>query len=267
MSLANVVDQIKAIDGAPASASNAASPERLKALAAQFESMLVGQMMQQMRTSMFSDENGKEDGGSAPLADALFAELSLAMAKAGGLGLANSVMTPLTQQIGGAGYTPLDTTIGAGTNREMALQSALGSMSAATPESSPALAGRMSSAYGWRRDPIDDAVKFHHGMDIAMPVGQEVPAPQAGKVTFAGEQPGYGLTVVLDHGGQLTTRYAHLSAIDVRVGDEVQAGQIIARSGASGRVTGPHLHIEVSEAGKTVNPAEKLATYTAVRPQ
>ena len=100
-----------------------------------------------------------------------------------------------------------------------------------------------------------------------MPVGHDVPAPQAGKVTFAGEQAGYGLTVILDHGNQMTTRYAHLSAISVAVGDQVETGQIIAQSGATGRATGPHLHFEVMESGKSVNPAEKLATYTAGRPQ
>jgi murein DD-endopeptidase MepM/ murein hydrolase activator NlpD len=79
--------------------------------------------------------------------------------------------------------------------------------------------------------------------------------------------PGYGTTVVLDHGNNLTTRYAHLSAIEAQVGERVASGQVIARSGATGRVTGPHLHFEVLESGKPVNPEEKLATYAAGRPQ
>ena len=102
---------------------------------------------------------------------------------------------------------------------------------------------------------------------MALPVGHDVPTLQAGTVAFAGEQPGYGLTVLVDHGKNLTTRYAHLSSVDVKAGDPVQTGQVIAKSGASGRATGAHLHFEVTQSGKTVNPAEILATYAAGRPQ
>jgi murein DD-endopeptidase MepM/ murein hydrolase activator NlpD len=80
-------------------------------------------------------------------------------------------------------------------------------------------------------------------------------------VTFAGELSGYGLTVVVEHSDGRATRYAHLSGIDVQVGQEVGAGEVIARSGASGRATGPHLHVEVIDGGKAVNPAEILGNY------
>lgn len=237
--------------------STKADSERLKALAAQFESLLVGQMMQQMRASLFdSDEGG--DKSSAPLADALFAELSLAMSRSGGMGLADAYLPALERQTAEP-LTLAGRAAGEG-NEGIAIPTP-------APIALPSLGGRMSSAYGWRRDPVDSSMKFHRGMDIAMPVGHDVTAPQAGKVAFAGEQPGYGLTVILDHGNQMTTRYAHLSAISAAVGDQVETGQIIAQSGATGRVTGPHLHFEVMEAGKSVNPAEKLATYTAARPQ
>jgi murein DD-endopeptidase MepM/ murein hydrolase activator NlpD len=116
------------------------------------------------------------------------------------------------------------------------------------------LAGRLSSAYGWRRDPIDGTRRFHKGIDVAMPVGQSVPAARDGRVTFAGEMRGYGLAVVIDHGNGLSTRYGHLSAIDVQAGDTVTAGQTIAESGSTGRSTGPHLHFEVLDNGQPVNP-------------
>jgi murein DD-endopeptidase MepM/ murein hydrolase activator NlpD len=116
------------------------------------------------------------------------------------------------------------------------------------------LTGRLSSAYGWRRDPIDGTRRFHKGIDVAMPVGQGVPAARDGRVTFAGEMRGYGLTVVIDHGNGLSTRYGHLSAIDVHAGDTVTAGQTIAQSGSTGRSTGPHLHFEVLDDGQPVNP-------------
>ena len=82
-----------------------------------------------------------------------------------------------------------------------------------------------------------------------MAYGSPVAALAAGTVTFAGERGGYGTTVVVDHGNGRETLFAHLSSFDVRVGDQVDAGQIIARSGNSGRSTGAHLHVEVREGG------------------
>ena len=249
------------IERGPAAAPNQPTPERVKALAAQFESLLVGQMLQQMRASMF--ESGEDDSknDSAPLADALFSELSLALTRSGGLGLADSFVGPLMRETGAASAVaaalPAAGMAGDASTRDLPVD--LPNAPAAT---APFISGRMSSAYGWRRDPIDDSMKFHKGLDIAMPVGNDVPAPQAGRVTSAGEVAGYGLTVVIDH-GSFSTRYAHLSKIDVNPGDAVQAGQVIAQSGATGRVTGAHLHLEVLEHGQSVNPAEKLPTYTA----
>ena len=87
-----------------------------------------------------------------------------------------------------------------------------------------------------------------------MAYGEDVRAAAGGVVRFAGEQGGYGLMVVVDHGDGIETRYAHLSSADVRVGTAVEAGQTIARSGRSGRTTGPHLHFEVRRAGQPVSP-------------
>jgi murein DD-endopeptidase MepM/ murein hydrolase activator NlpD len=240
--------------------------EKIKALAAQFESMLVSQMLKEMRASMFES---KDDGGAGlgPLSDSLFSELSLAISRAGGVGLADSLIAPLSKQT-----FQTDQTVQTDKAKQIRVtdQTAPSDVTAQSDTNlpiNPSLAGRVSSAYGWRRDPIDDSKKFHKGLDIALPVGHPIPAPQSGNVMFAGEQSGYGLTVVIDHGNSLTTKYAHLSSIDVRVGDSIGAGQVIGKAGATGRATGPHLHFEVIESGKTVNPEEKLATYTASRPQ
>jgi murein DD-endopeptidase MepM/ murein hydrolase activator NlpD len=97
-------------------------------------------------------------------------------------------------------------------------------------------------------------MKFHKGIDVAVPVGTDVTSPRDGAVTFAGPMSGYGLTVVVDHGDGLATRYAHLSEINVNVGDGVREGQLLARSGATGRVTGPHLHFEVLSDGRPIDP-------------
>jgi murein DD-endopeptidase MepM/ murein hydrolase activator NlpD len=84
-----------------------------------------------------------------------------------------------------------------------------------------------------------------------------------GRVVFAGEQGGYGQSVVVEHAPGLQTRYAHLSAISVRPGDQVPAGSQVGRVGQSGRATGPHLHFEVLEQGRRVDPATGAARLAA----
>jgi murein DD-endopeptidase MepM/ murein hydrolase activator NlpD len=225
--------------------------EQLKALAAQFEALLVGQMLRDMRQAMFEDEDsGSSGAGAGPLADAMFSELSLALSRAGGLGLGASLFGPLTAEAGVAvdassSNASLDETINA----------APAAFFAPTPLATAPMPGRLSAGFGWRTDPIDGQRRFHNGLDLALPVGQDVPTARAGAVAFAGELPGYGLTVVVKHDDRVSTRYAHLSEILVAPGEVVDAGQSIARSGASGRTTGPHLHFEVLEGGQPVDPA------------
>jgi len=236
--------------GGPSSAGSAQTPEQLRALAAQFESLLLGQMLREMRQSMFDDEENKDNSlGNGPLADTLFAELSVALSRAGGLGLGNSLMGPLMSQAGvpaGADDTGVGMSLPAGLD--------LPDATAAAPLVTAAMPGRVTSAYGWRKDPIDGATKFHKGVDLAMPEGHDVPAARNGRVAFTGDVPGYGLTVVVKHDDRTSTRYAHLSEILVTPGQPVDAGQTIAHSGATGRVTGPHLHFEVLEEGQAVDP-------------
>lgn len=108
--------------------------------------------------------------------------------------------------------------------------------------------GRISSNFGSRWGTI------HEGMDIAMPVGTDVKAADGGKVTFSGVQKGYGNLVIVDHQNGYETRYGHNSKLLVKAGDRVYKGQIIAKSGNTGRSTGPHLHFEVRENGVPVDP-------------
>jgi murein DD-endopeptidase MepM/ murein hydrolase activator NlpD len=234
------------------------TPEQLRALAAEFESLLLGQMLRGMRESMFDSGDGGSDStgfGGGPLGDTLFSELSLAISRAGGLGLGQTLMAPLLAQSGGAGYSgDLTAALGAGMNGVTVPQLDPEPGEAPGASLSEGLPGRISSGYGWRRDPIAGDRRFHQGIDLAVPIGSDVPAARGGTVSFAGDLPGYGLTVVINHDARLATRYAHLSALDVRAGDEVAAGQTIAQSGATGRATGPHLHFEVLEDGKPVDP-------------
>jgi murein DD-endopeptidase MepM/ murein hydrolase activator NlpD len=126
------------------------------------------------------------------------------------------------------------------------------------PIANPAPGAVVTSAFGVRRDPILGVSALHPGIDFRDAVGSNVPATAAGVVTRASRAGGYGNMVEIDHGGGYSTRYAHLSEIDVKVGDKVVRGETIGKSGSTGRSTGPHLHYEVRHNGKAVNPVSFL---------
>jgi murein DD-endopeptidase MepM/ murein hydrolase activator NlpD len=115
-----------------------------------------------------------------------------------------------------------------------------------------------SSGFGMRVDPFLKAPAMHTGLDMRGDTGDPVRATANGTVSHAGPNGGYGKMVEIDHGNDLTTRYAHLSAIDVKVGQSVRIGQIIGRIGSTGRSTGPHLHYETRVDGDPVDPQKYL---------
>lgn len=121
--------------------------------------------------------------------------------------------------------------------------------------------GKLESGFGGRRNPFGGgSYEFHSGQDIDAAVGDPVVSGASGKVTFVGVQNGYGQLIVVDHGGGLTSRYGHLSHIDVTLGQTVERGQFIGRVGSTGRSTGPHLHYEVRINDEPVNPLQYLLT-------
>ena len=111
-----------------------------------------------------------------------------------------------------------------------------------------------ASGYGTRIDPIYKTVKFHSGMDFSANVGTPVYATGNGVVRKAGWEGLYGNCIQIDHGFGYVTRYAHLSKIDVRVGQKVVRGETIGKVGTTGKSTGPHLHYEEMVKGQIVNP-------------
>jgi murein DD-endopeptidase MepM/ murein hydrolase activator NlpD len=114
--------------------------------------------------------------------------------------------------------------------------------------------GRLLSRFGEREDPFSGEGALHSGVDISATMGTPVHAAADGIVSFAEFNSGYGRMVVIDHGGGMNTRYAHLSKFNVIPGQEIRRGEVLGYSGASGRVTSPHLHFEVRLGGAAVNP-------------
>ncbi|MER8475582.1 M23 family metallopeptidase [Mesorhizobium sp. M1163] len=126
------------------------------------------------------------------------------------------------------------------------------------PLANPAPGHSVTSPFGVRTDPILGTAALHSGMDFRAPVGMPAKVTAAGVVVKAGWNGGYGRMVEVDHGNGFVTRYGHLSKIDVAVGQKLYAGDIIGKTGNSGRSTGPHLHYEVRHNGEAIDPLRFL---------
>jgi murein DD-endopeptidase MepM/ murein hydrolase activator NlpD len=122
------------------------------------------------------------------------------------------------------------------------------------PSTLPVASQWNASSYGWRLDPFTGERAMHEGVDFQADVGTPIIAAAAGVVVAAEVHPQYGNYVEIDHGQELTTRYAHASKLLVKPGEIVRRGQKIAEVGMTGRTTGPHLHFEVRYKGSSQNP-------------
>ncbi len=116
----------------------------------------------------------------------------------------------------------------------------------------------LSSTYGWRRHPFHAGPSLHEGLDFAAPLGTPILAASGGVVRTASNHGGFGNLIEIDHGEGLLTRYAHAKVLLVKQGDLVRRGQMIARVGSTGLSTGPHLHFEVRQDDKPVDPRAYL---------
>ncbi len=129
---------------------------------------------------------------------------------------------------------------------------------AAAPSTTKAVAGTATTtktAAEKNNPPAEaDQMQFHKGLDIAVAYGSDVRAAAAGTIIFSGQKGGYGNCVIVSHGNGLATLYGHLSQLISKVNDKVKVGQVIAKSGNSGRSTGPHLHYEVHKNNTPINP-------------
>ncbi|MGL4802095.1 MAG: peptidoglycan DD-metalloendopeptidase family protein [Cetobacterium sp.] len=124
--------------------------------------------------------------------------------------------------------------------------------------SNPLVAMSLTSSFGSRKHPVLKKVLNHAGVDLRAKTGTKVVSAKEGVVTFAGRASGYGKLIIIKHSDGYETRYAHLSQIDVKKGQKISQNQHIALSGATGRVSGPHLHFEIRKNGKIENPLTYL---------
>ncbi len=122
---------------------------------------------------------------------------------------------------------------------------------------------RITSSFGMRTHPITGVYKLHTGVDIGAPMGSQFVAANDGIVTYAGWNTAYGNMVIVDHGGGITTLYAHGSEILVTVGDTIYQGHPILKVGSTGYSTGPHAHFEVRINGDYVEPLDYITSYSS----
>jgi len=139
-------------------------------------------------------------------------------------------------------------------NTELGRLAATRKIALSLPWAAPLASASISSGFGARNDPFLGRPAMHAGIDFRAPTGYPAPTVLAGRVLRAGWEGGYGNLVEIDHGNGIVTRYGHLSAIKVKAGQKVTAGQVIGRVGSTGRSTGSHLHYEIRVGGKAIDP-------------
>ena len=255
----------------PTTAAAAAAPapreaerRQILALVQQFEGMLLTEMLRDVRAGDDEDTDGSFGLGGSTMNDMMQSEFGTALSKAGGLGMGDMLVKAFARQAEAASSGVSPGGLSAAAVPPLAAASTIrhASPSTSVADGLTVPAAAVSSDFGWRADPLNGQARFHKGTDLRLAYGTEVHAAAAGVVVSAGDRPGYGLTVVIDHGDGRETRYAHLSTIDVAPGEPVTGGQPIARSGNSGRTTGPHLHFEAREYGQPVDPRLAAASWT-----
>jgi murein DD-endopeptidase MepM/ murein hydrolase activator NlpD len=238
---------------APASPPAGAADPRLAEASRALEAMLLKQIVR--ASGVFK---GGEGAGSA-VREGLFADaLSDAVARAGGIGLADQVArslgapgaeAPAPAPLPWPAPSPLP-----GRPRDSGAEGSLGELLLDSTR-------RVTSGFGSRRDPFSGEFREHDGIDLGAPEGTPVRVPAGGVVRSAGPRGGYGNAIEIDHGHGLTTLYGHAADLLVFPGETVHAGQAIATVGSTGRSTGPHLHFEVRVDGRPLEPNRALKQY------
>ncbi len=201
-------------------------------------------LMRQLLQASGAFKAGESSGGQIR-ADMFVEALADAVAKTGGLGVAKMI----EKSLGGLNAAEDDA-------RDAQILQDPG-----TKGSREEPVGQVSSPFGPRKDPVDGTPSYHTGIDLAVPEGMPVHAAAGGVVKAAGSRGAYGQAVEIDHGNGLSTLYGHNSQVSVKTGETVEAGQVIAKAGATGKATGPHVHFEVRKGDHPINPQRALNAY------
>jgi murein DD-endopeptidase MepM/ murein hydrolase activator NlpD len=185
------------------------------------------------------------------------------------------------QEVPGLGLNPGDGSLTVGEDLELMLRQAKiqrqgyvamldtldarGQVRQKIPSIRPIDIGWMSSRFGFRTDPFTDKQTFHRGLDFSIPVGTPVRVTGDGVVAEVQQQRGFGRVIKVDHGKDVITVYAHLDEPLVKKGDQVSRGDVIGKSGNTGRSSAPHLHYEIRIGGRPVNPLSYILDSYAAR--
>lgn len=232
----------------------------------EFEALLLTQLTAALNPTSDEGEDAVFSNTGADMYKQMFSEqIAKVMANNGGIGIADTILRQL--QAKASDKTPaLERAMQAANavKQEASAIPALKINAVTEAEEMPTawqapVAGRITSQFGRRVDPLSGEHRAHHGIDIAAPRGTPIGAASAGTVIFAGRRGGYGNTVIIEQTDGKQTLYAHAEQLLVNVGEQVAAGQTIATVGSTGRSTGPHLHFEVRENGQPVDPATTFA--------
>jgi murein DD-endopeptidase MepM/ murein hydrolase activator NlpD len=228
-----------------------------KTAAKQLEAFFLRQLLAEARPQ----GGGGIDGGFAgdTFKQMLDDALADKMSGAGGLGMATMFESTLD------GSAKLGITTSAMQPRPELAQipdpTLLGDELNGAPRFALPVAGRATSGYGERIDPIHHTTSIHPGFDLAAPTGTQVGAARGGEVVHAGPAGTYGNVVIVRHEDGFETRYAHLSEVHVKKGDRVETGQDVGAVGSTGHSTGPHLHFEIRKEGKALDPKPYLPLH------
>jgi murein DD-endopeptidase MepM/ murein hydrolase activator NlpD len=251
---------------------NASKEAQIKRIAVQFEQMLINSLLKDAFPEKEEEENNEESLlHFAPVRDFRIMLLSQHISDNGGLGYQEIIEQQLKET-----YLNRDNDT---TKIENPVTKSLQSLpvAPAKTQANPTSAddknayqykdinrkvqpveSEISSDFGWRIDPIDGKTRFHNGIDFEVPANTPIKSFMAGEVVFSGWEKGYGYMIEIKHPNGYSSRYGHNSKLLVQKGDKVEAGTVIARSGSTGRSTGPHLHFEVRKGNLTLNPVRIL---------
>ncbi|MCW5804106.1 MAG: M23 family metallopeptidase [Deltaproteobacteria bacterium] len=239
---------------APGATAAPAAKDPVQTAAKQLEAFFLRRLLAEARPQ----GGGGIDGGFAgdTFKQMLDEAVADKMAAAGGVGLAGM----FAKQLGGKGAVqaqPQVGPLGEGPAKDPSRSIELGPQLDGLPQLAMPVRGVLTSGYGYRPDPVLK-VNTHPGVDLAAAMGTPVAAASGGTVTHAGPAGTYGNLVMIKHDNGFETRYAHLSAVDVKAGQRVAAGELVGKVGSTGYSTGPHLHFEVRKDGKTLDPGPLL---------